>query len=394
MDSAAKIPWPGSRHLQRAAEPADDEIEIHVEEHPSSALTRTLASLVLLGLAAGLAFLGHTAYRAMTDSYVAPMSLSPDSDPVVASKAKLTQLEIERARVRTQAEAIDAELAGIDVERTRLAALLERTTRALPWTQNINSLEAKAGTAAASSLAQERSVLLGMIARQEKIVDEARANMELGIIPRADYEKEEQSLSQVSLALLENDRSHAQSELSHKKTILGQRSLAGRTGAPAMPELLANEGLIVRLELELLRVDSQKRVKLGEKRALAETLGQLDELAALLKSRPLFQAIEKNLDLAFVPYTQLEGVAAGAKVFSCVWGFFACQEIGSVAEVVPGEVVLPDPWGKQARGQYAVLNLHDREAARATTLRVRSSGPLAPPAPVGGEPSRAETSSR
>jgi hypothetical protein len=49
-----------------------------------------------------------------------------------------------------------------------------------------------------------------------------------------------------------------------------------------------------------------------------------------------------------------------------------CRPVGTVSEVVPGEVILPDPWGNQTRGQYAVLNLQDRDAARAKTLRVRS----------------------
>ena len=34
-------------------------------------------------------------------------------------------------------------------------------------------------------------------------------------------------------------------------------------------------------------------------------------------------------------------------------------------------MILPDPWGNQARGQYAVLNLADHEAAKSKTLRVR-----------------------
>jgi hypothetical protein len=49
-----------------------------------------------------------------------------------------------------------------------------------------------------------------------------------------------------------------------------------------------------------------------------------------------------------------------------------CKQVGVVAEVVPGEVVLPDPWGNMARGQYAVLNLSDGLAARAKMLRVRA----------------------
>jgi hypothetical protein len=82
--------------------------------------------------------------------------------------------------------------------------------------------------------------------------------------------------------------------------------------------------------------------------------------------------------VAFVPYTQLDGVAPGAQVLECTLAFFACRTVGAVLEVVPGEVMLSDPWGNPARGQYAVLDLHDHASARSKSLRVRSAGSPAP----------------
>ena len=44
--------------------------------------------------------------------------------------------------------------------------------------------------------------------------------------------------------------------------------------------------------------------------------------------------------------------------------------IGRVAEVLPGEVVAQDPWSDVARGQYAILDLSDKDAAHEKVLRV------------------------
>ena len=52
-------------------------------------------------------------------------------------------------------------------------------------------------------------------------------------------------------------------------------------------------------------------------------------------------------------------------------GAFSCSHVGTVREMVPGEVVLPDPWGNQARGQYAILDLSDKSAMQNKLLRVR-----------------------
>jgi hypothetical protein len=119
---------------------------------------------------------------------------------------------------------------------------------------------------------------------------------------------------------------------------------------------------------------------------LVERVAQVDEMVQQIEERPLFQAVEGDLELAFVPYTQLEGVSPGAGVYSCLWGLFWCHDVGTVSAMVPGEVVQADPWGSQVRGEYVVLDLHEHEAARAKTLRIRGWGrhsPVAaPPAPA------------
>jgi hypothetical protein len=79
----------------------------------------------------------------------------------------------------------------------------------------------------------------------------------------------------------------------------------------------------------------------------------------------------KATDIAFVPYDQLGGVGPGARIMDCLWGVFRCHQVGTITELVPGEVVTQDPWGKLARGQYVVLHLTDAGAVRERVLRVR-----------------------
>ena len=43
---------------------------------------------------------------------------------------------------------------------------------------------------------------------------------------------------------------------------------------------------------------------------------------------------------------------------------------GFGAQIVAGEVVMPDPWGISMRGQYALLDLTDAEAAMGKVLRI------------------------
>jgi hypothetical protein len=45
--------------------------------------------------------------------------------------------------------------------------------------------------------------------------------------------------------------------------------------------------------------------------------------------------------------------------------------VGTVTELVSGEVITQDPWGELARGQYVILEMRDRAALFERVLRVR-----------------------
>ena len=127
----------------------------------------------------------------------------------------------------------------------------------------------------------------------------------------------------------------------------------------------------------MLKLRTEVRGKRAEIALLENKLAQIDELEAQLRGRPLFQAMDRSLDVAFVPYTQLEGVTVGGEVHECVWGLIFCEPVGRVAELLPGEIAFTDPWGNPARGQYAVLALSDSSAAQSKSLRVRPAHSLA-----------------
>lgn len=344
---------------------------------PSVPLARPLlvrlASLLALGLLlTAVLWLVHAAWRAASDAFVAPLSLSPDSALVLDGKLRLTELELERARARAEAEQAAAELAAADAEIAELDGLRRTVSAAAPWTQNLQSVDALTGAAQLQNAAQQAGVLSRMIAKQQKITETARQNLEAGVINRLDYEREEQRLDQLALASLEAARSRVDSESAVRKVQLGQRSLAG--GAPPMPEMVAREDLSVRLGLQLLRLEAKKAAQLAAHRALLERVSKLEELIAHLKRLPLYQAVETQLDVAFVPYTKLKKVRPGDLVLRCTLVVFGCHQVGVVSSLLPGEVTQPDPWGTTERGQYALLTLSDRSAAWARTLRVRGGG--------------------
>lgn len=352
-------------------------------EHRSSLGTRAFAFASLAAFVSGIGYVASQGYLAATDSFVAPIILSPDSDAVLASKLKIGELAVERARTAAALEAIDEDVIACDTALEKLADLRARTADALEWTEQLTDHQKRASNEELHVLSAQRRALKEMADKHERLARESGANVEAGIISRTEHLRETQALDQVRLALLENTRARAEEHGRLEQLTLVQRSLGHSESAPRLPEALAREEQATRMDLESMKLASEKRSKLAERRVLADKLTKIDEIDGQLRSRPMFRATERSVEVAFAPYTQIEGVAAGGKVYTCKLGLMMCRPVGTVAEVVPGEVVLPDPWGNQARGQYVILDLVDHGAAREKVLRVRPG--QAPPALPRGE---------
>lgn len=350
----------------------------------SGARARIFAFTLLTLLVAGVGYVGREGYLAATDSFVAPIILTPDNDQVLSTKLHASQLAVERARTAAEIEAAEEAIAAGEKAIARLKGLQRPPETALAWTSNMSARQLSNVASERKVLAAQYKVLADMAAKQARLVDEGRTNLAAGLISQVDFTKELQTQNQLRLAMLDNERTRLQTGLQLQQAALTRRSIAGE--GPATPEMLMREEQMVRVELEIMKLESEQRSKEQTKKLLTEKLTTLDEVRAKIETRPIFRAAETSLDVAFVPYTQIDGVDRGASVYACIWGVFHCKPVGKVAELVPGEVILPDPWGNQARGQYAVLELDDRRVAKAKTLRVR--GGAAPPRVQEPEPER------
>lgn len=343
---------------------------------PSSLATRIVSFAVLCGVVAGIGAVGSTVYRVATDGFIAPIILSPDSDMVIQSKLSMSQLLAERMRITSKKDEIEAELQGAEEALAELKTLHAASTKALEWTASLTQTQATAGVEDERALVQQRATLAHMITEEEVFLDRMKKDLEGGLVSKVDYAREVQTLNQLRVAAIENDRSHIASALQMSQVKLTQRAIQGSGPRLSTPEMLMQQDQLVRVRCEMIRLESERRSKLGERRSLDEELAKLDELLGQLKSRPIFRAIDANMTIAFVPYTQMTGVQAGTRIYDCVWGVFACKEVGHVDELLPGEAIVQDPWGSPARGLYAVMTLQDSQSAQSKTLRVRPSDRL------------------
>lgn len=349
------------------------DVSLPFEDAPlpkSSILTRISAFLFLCTVVLGVVFVGRHVYWAVTDSFVAPLILSPDNDVVLAHKQKVVELEVQRSIAQAALEGVEVDSAAAGAAAQQLIDLQALTTDSMRFTHQLNWSQASAGSADLATLQAQQSLLEEIKQRQQAMTDRAKESFRAALITQGEYEKEVQALRQSELNLLENRRAMARAQAMVGQVRLGGKA-SGERGNPVMPELAMRQTQIAQMQLELIRIQSEQRAKMAEKKSLQEKIAKLDELESQLRSRPLFRAMEKSLHAAFVPYTQIEDVVEKAHVYQCVWGIFRCRKVGTVSEIIPGEVSMADPWGNPARGQFILLDLEDAKAATAKVLRIR-----------------------
>jgi hypothetical protein len=361
-----------------AAEPSSGQqarpSEMRLRRERGSLLTRLASAGMLGGVLWGVSNVGLAAYRVATDAFVSPLILSQNSDEVVQSKLSLSHLLAERdsisVRVRENEMAVQASEQAIQ----RLEQVRSRASQALDWSVAITAQQTDLGERDLSTLGAQQQVLQDMLAGQEELVGELREHLSKGMVHKADLSREELMLNQLRLAALSNERDRLGNEQQRRAAELAQRSLERplAKGIPPTPDVIAHQDQLAKLELDVLKLRAEVEAKRMQSEADRAQLAKLDALAADMKQRPIFRAIDSSQNVAFVPYTQLDGVRPDALVIECkLWGLFRCQPAGHVAELVPGEVVSVDPWGVPARGQYAILELSEPRAAESKSLRVR-----------------------
>ncbi len=367
----------------RIADPNDVPIDIARAAPPAMAsprLTRIFSLIALTALAGGLLAVTRGAYLAMTDVWVAPAQLSPDSREVIALRVQASKDNDQRARLESELTGAAAEIAAIDVSLTRLRTLAASYAKAFRWSTSDRDGKLAALLEQKQLLEGQRSLATEPIERDRAAVERAKRDLEAGLITAADLETAEDNLARTEVTQSEKELELLRVTAALEETSREAAALAGAASHPAAgeggshlasPDVIRLEELRINTELQIARLGAERRAAEARENAARASIKGAEELLGQLESAPLFLAARREIDLAFVPYAHLDGVRAGDAVLRCRWFLFGCREVGRIKRFFLGEVVTDDPWGSAARGQYVELEMSDRMAMAERTLRVR-----------------------
>jgi hypothetical protein len=98
-------------------------------------------------------------------------------------------------------------------------------------------------------------------------------------------------------------------------------------------------------------------------------LERQDEIIHGIQQSAYLRATSEKQTTALVPYENLKGVKPGTKVYGCAFQMVWCRQVGSVLEVLPGEITFKHPKRDATmRGQLVQLQMVVPEAASSSVL--------------------------
>jgi hypothetical protein len=362
-----------------SAEPQASVGEPNLEPRPSlraAQAARFFAGMALALVAFAVGGIVRSGYYALTDSFVAPLILSPDSDLVLPSKLSLARLEGERALLASRVAQARAASSAAEEGAQRLRELMQNVEQGLGWARSITAQALRSSSHDLVALNAQDRLIRDRVGAQHAYVSELEQQMKAGLVRKADVVREQDALRELEVAALQVQRERVESSSQLETSKLAKRALDsdGNGRTVRTPEMLQQRSELIRIEIDMAKLEAERSTSAAELRHTQTELHKLDELIAQVRARPVFRAVESRQHVAFVPYSQLKGAVAGATVYECsIWGLFACDPVGVVTDLLPGEVAAQDPWGAVARGQYALLRLEKDEAAQTKILRLRAS---------------------
>ncbi len=173
------------------------------------------------------------------------------------------------------------------------------------------------------------------------------------------YQLAQISSSSLSLAERQAEFEQRAQELAAQTTAL-DAILADGTSNTA----LSYDVLQIKRQYETSKLELAKEVQ--ARKSLAASLARQDKIVDAVKHAAYLRAINDHATIAFVPYGNMSNATKGTRLYSCRVAMVVCHAVGTIVDVLPGEVTFKHPRrDKLVRGQMVEMKLDADETSAA-----------------------------
>ncbi len=346
-----------------------------------SALYKNLALSILAALF--LAFVTYgimIAYFLTSGDWSSPLQLQPGHELVVKADRERSELKVKRNLASQQLA--EARNKGSEAEDA-----LNRADTLASITAGIIDQEIANKSGRFEELKSEtallESVLAGFGNSKTRTADRNSLERDFKnrVISRAIYQS-----SMLNIAQVERQVADLRSEITAKKNELAMSEQANLY-LVSMKQQLENDAAVTsgtgqtayipltNQIIEVRQIRSAAKADIAASRqavpSLENTLAVLSAGIEALEKTPMIKALNKPVNVLFVPYDNLDVYGENQPLFACSLALFWCSNVGQTGQAIGGEISTTHPFfGKPLRGQFVEALLTDPTAAKKDILHV------------------------
>jgi hypothetical protein len=340
-----------------------------------STLYKRAAFVLLFSLFIAFAFYGVLiAFFLLSSGWGAPLTLTRGHELVSKVEREITEVSV--ALNQTEQRLSEAALAKVTAEQELSDAKALAELSAGTITKELQKHE-RQGKVLKQGIQRLKSVRKKLAAQVEVggPADDLERLFKKRLIDRSQYSASTLTLINVAqkLADVEIQIEQFQGELdefeaSREMMINLQHALKNGKGMAGVNASASNQLLLTKQSSDALSAIALAQSKLD---STAENVVALTRSQKLLKQQlveleksPMARALDKRIDVVFVPYGNDDRFKAGAPLYSCAFTIFFCSKAGTVGQALPGEISSVHPFfGKPIRGSFVEMKLSNPDAA-------------------------------
>jgi hypothetical protein len=340
-----------------------------------STLYKRSAFVLLFSLFIAFAFYGVLiAFFLLSSGWGAPLTLSRGHEMVSRVEREITEIKV--ALNQTEQRLSDAALAKVTAQQeledaeglVKYAAgtvkkeIQSRARQVRVLAQSIKRLSKVRGQLAAQVNGSGASADLERL-YQKRLIN--RSSYSAGALNVIDAS---QKLAAVEIEIDQSESNIAEFDASAEMLRSLQQALSRGKNVDHVTATSSDLLLLLKQSSDALsaRALAQSRLESSADNTavLTKTVDVLQTQLAALQSSALARALDKRIDVVFVPYGNERMFAEGKSVYSCSFTILWCSRAGTVGQALPGEINSVHPFfGKPIRGSFVELKLSNPDAA-------------------------------
>ena len=310
-----------------------------------------------------IAYIATTAFFFLNHTWITPVTISSNDEKVIPLQSQLAIQQNERAKLMGDLD--QAERSVATEQQFQLA--FARAVRKDLGNRKLALQRAQQLSRAAASTRTQIRQTNGEYS--SSTVDKMKQDYAAGLIDRQAMLAGKFQLAQITNANL---------SLAERQAEFDERAgeLAAETSS--LDAILADKTQTSALSYDVLKIERdydasklQLAKDIDDRERLTASVARVDAIIAGIKQSNYLRALDDHATVALVPYTNLDHVAKGTKLYGCKLSMLWCHEVGTVLEVLAGEVLVKHPHRDTlVRGRMIELQMTDAEAAQDDVLFV------------------------